>query len=92
MRSKIERYEIMLLTQTKNHSSYPILGNEIGSFYHLYNGKSDGHHQQHYLSESSSSPSLTDRNYLTTGHVKCQECGTLKPIITDNTKLIDSDS
>ena len=55
----------MLLTQTKNHYSYPILDNGISSFYHLYNDNSDRHHyQQHYLSESSSSPSLTDPNYL----------------------------
>ena len=54
----------LLLTQTKNHYSYPILDNGISSFYHLYNDDSDRHHQQHYLSESSSSPSLTDPNYL----------------------------
>ena len=51
-----------MLTQTKNHYSYPILDNGISSFYHLYNDNSDRHHQ-HYLSESSS-PSLTDPNYL----------------------------
>jgi hypothetical protein len=28
---------------------------------------------------------------ISDGHVKCQECGTLKPIITDDTNLIDSD-
>ena len=53
----------LLLTQTKNHYSYPILDNGINSFYHLYNDDSDRHHQ-HYLSESSSSPSLTDPIYL----------------------------
>jgi CheY-like chemotaxis protein len=53
----------MLLTQTKNHYSYPILDNGISSFYHLYNDNSDRRHQQHYLSESSS-PSVTDPNYL----------------------------
>jgi CheY-like chemotaxis protein len=52
-----------LLTQTKNHYSYPILDNGISSFYHLYNDNSDRHHQQHYLSESSS-PTLTDPNYI----------------------------
>ena len=46
-----------------NHSSFPILGNGIGSFYHLYNDNGDRHHQQHYLSESSS-PSHTDPNYI----------------------------
>ncbi|MGA9843370.1 MAG: response regulator [Nitrososphaeraceae archaeon] len=46
-----------------NHSSFPILGNGIGSFYDLYNDNGDRHHQQHYLSESSS-PSLTDPKYL----------------------------
>ena len=53
-----------MLTQTKNHYSYPILDNGISSFYHLSNDNSDRHHhQQHYLSESSSSLSLTDPNY-----------------------------
>ena len=56
----------MLFTQARNHSSYPILGNEIGSFYHLYNDNGDGHHQQHYLLDSSS-PSLTDPNDIATG-------------------------
>ena len=28
---------------------------------------------------------------ISDGHVKCQACGTLKPIIKDDTKLIDSD-
>ena len=51
-----------MLTQTKNHYSYPILDNGISSFYHLYNDNSDRHQDQHYLSESS--PSLTDPNYL----------------------------
>ena len=52
----------MLLTLAKNHYSHPILDNGISSFCHLYNDNSDRNHQ-HYLSESSS-PSLTDPNYL----------------------------
>ena len=46
------------MQKLKNHSSYPILDNEIDSFHHLCNDNGDRHHQQHYLSESS--PSLTD--------------------------------
>ena len=52
----------MLLTQTKNHRSYPILDNEISSFYHSYSNNGDRIHNQQYLTESS--PSLTDPNYL----------------------------
>ena len=54
---------VILLTQTKNHYSCPILDNGISSFYHLYNDNSDRHHLQYYLSESSS-PSPTDSNYI----------------------------
>ena len=54
MRSRIEKYEIMLFAQVKNHSSYQILDNDIGSFYHFSNDNDDRHHQQHYLLESSS--------------------------------------
>src|SRR4051812_31024602 len=61
MRSNTERYEIMLLTQAKNHYSYPILDKGISSFRHCYNDNGSGHRLQHYLSESSSS--LTDPNY-----------------------------
>ena len=50
-----------MFTQTKNHYSYPILCNEISSFFHSYNDNGD-RHQEHYLSESSSP--LTDSNYL----------------------------
>jgi CheY-like chemotaxis protein len=53
----------MLLIPTKNHYSYPILDNGISSFCNCYGNDGDRHHQ-HYLSESSSSPSLTDPNYL----------------------------
>jgi hypothetical protein len=51
-----------LLTQIKNHSYYPILENEISSFYHSYSNNGDRLHDQHY--QSSSSPSLTDPNNL----------------------------
>jgi PleD family two-component response regulator len=50
-----------LLTQTKNHYSYPILDNGISSFRHSYSNDGVRHHQQ-YL--SGSSPSLTDPTYL----------------------------
>ena len=53
----------MLLTLAKNHYSHPILDNGISSFCNCYGNDGDRHHQ-HYLSESSSSPSLTDPNYL----------------------------
>ena len=54
---------MILLTQTKTHYSYPILDNGISSFYHSYINNGDRLHHQHYLSKSSS-PSLTDPNYL----------------------------
>ena len=50
----------MLLTQAKNHYSYPILDNRISSFYHSYKNNNDRHHQR-YLSETSS---FTDPSYL----------------------------
>jgi CheY-like chemotaxis protein len=49
-----------LLTQTKNQYSYP-KDNGISSFYNSYNNR-DLHHDQRYLSESSTS--LTDPNYI----------------------------
>ena len=52
----------MLLTRAKNHYSYPILDNGISSFRQSFNNNSNYYHQ-HYHSESSS-PSLTDPNYL----------------------------
>ena len=52
----------LLLTQTKNHYSYPILDNGISSlYYHSYSSDDDRHVDQQYLSETS--PSLTDTNY-----------------------------
>ena len=51
-----------MLTQTKNHYSYPILDNGISSFRHFYSNDADRHHHQQYLSGSSFS--LTDPNYL----------------------------
>jgi CheY-like chemotaxis protein len=51
-----------LPTQTKNQYSYPILENEISSFYHSYSNNGDRLHDLDY--QSSSSPSLTDPNYL----------------------------
>ena len=51
-----------MLTQTKNHYSYPILDNGISLFRHFYSNDADRHHHQQYLSGSSSS--LTDPNYL----------------------------
>ena len=59
--SEIERYDIMLLIRSKNNSPYPILDNGISSFRHSYSNNCD-RNQQHYL--KSSSPSLTDPNYL----------------------------
>jgi CheY-like chemotaxis protein len=59
----LKRYVVILLRQTKNHYSYPILDNGISSFYHLYDDNSDRHHLQYYLSESSF-PSPTDSNYI----------------------------
>jgi CheY-like chemotaxis protein len=53
---------VILLTQTKNHYSCPILDNGISSFRHSYSNNTDRHHQ-YYLSESSS-PSPTDSNYI----------------------------
>ena len=50
----------MLLTQTKNRCSYPILGNGISSFRHS-NGNNGDRHQQEHLSGSSF---FTDPNYL----------------------------
>ncbi len=52
---------MILLTQTTNHYSYPILDRGLSSFYHSYSNNGD--HDQHHQSESSS-PSLTDPNYL----------------------------
>ena len=49
MRSKIERYKIMLLTQTKNHYPYPILDNRISSFRNSYSNGGDRHQHQHSL-------------------------------------------
>ena len=54
---------MILLTQTKTHYTFPILDNGISSFYHSYISNGDHLHHQHYLSKSSS-PSLTDPNYL----------------------------
>ena len=54
---------MILLTRAKNHYSYPILDNGISSFYHSYSNNGDRLRDQHYLPESSS-PSLTDPNYL----------------------------
>jgi CheY-like chemotaxis protein len=62
MGPEIERYYIILLTQTKNRYSCPILDKGISSFHRSYNDDSDLH-EQHYLSVSFS-PSLTDPNYL----------------------------
>ena len=53
---------VILLTQTKNHYSCPILDNGISSFRHSYSNNTDRHHQ-YYLSESSSH-SPTDSNYI----------------------------
>jgi CheY-like chemotaxis protein len=56
----------MLLSprRTNNHYSYPILGNEISSFYHSYDDNSDRHQRQlHHISQSSST-SLIDSKYL----------------------------
>jgi hypothetical protein len=57
----------MLHTQAKNYYSYPILGNDTSSFYHLYNAHSD-HPHRHQLSLSESSLSRStfpyDPNYL----------------------------
>ena len=52
----------MLLIRAKNHSSYPILNNEISSFRRSYSNNGD-RRQQHYLS-GSSYPPLTDPNYI----------------------------
>ena len=52
---------VILLTQTKNHYSCPILDNGISSFRHSHSNNTDRHHQ-YYLSESSPSP--TDSNYI----------------------------
>ena len=54
---------MILLTQTKTHYTFPNLDNGISSFYHSYISDGDHLHQQNYLSKSSS-PSLTDPNYL----------------------------
>ena len=54
---------VILLTQTKNHRSNPILDNGISSFYHLYYDNSGRLHHQHYLSEFSSF-SPTDSNHM----------------------------
>jgi CheY-like chemotaxis protein len=53
----------MLPTLAINHSPYPILDDGISSFHCSNNDASDLVHDQHYLSKSSS-PSLTDPNYL----------------------------
>jgi CheY-like chemotaxis protein len=53
---------VILLTQTKNHYSCPILDNGISSFRHSYSNNTDRHHQ-YYVSESSSH-SPTDSNYI----------------------------
>jgi len=49
--------------QTKYHYSFPILENGFSSFYHVYSNSGDRLQNQYYLSESSSPP-LTDHNYL----------------------------
>jgi CheY-like chemotaxis protein len=51
-----------LPTQTKNQYSYLISDNKINSFYHSYSNNGDGLYDRYY--NSSSSPSLTDPNYL----------------------------
>ena len=63
MGSEMERYEVILPTQTKNHYFCPILDNGISSFRYSYSNKGDRLHDQHYLSKPSSI-SLTDPNYL----------------------------
>ena len=52
-----------MLTQTKNHYSYPILDYGISSFCYSNSNNSDCPQHQQYLSESSSQ-SFTDPNYL----------------------------
>ena len=51
-----------MLSRIKNHYSYSILDNGISSFLQSYNDDSDYHHQLYY--SESSSPSITNPNYL----------------------------
>ena len=84
----------MLLPQTKNHYSYPILSNEVSSFFHSYDDISDRHHHQPYLSESSS---LAESNYLQNkgSHldtiIKTETKEPPKPLFTKRILVVDDD-
>ena len=85
---------VILLTQTKNHYSCPILDNGISSFRHSYSNNTDRHHQ-YYLSESSS-PSPTDSNYIQNQGSNLQTIRTdtkvsLKPPFIKRILLVDDD-
>ena len=84
-----------MLTQIKNQYSYPILGHEIGLFYHSYNDNSDRQQHQRYISKSSFP--LTDSNYLQSEgsnldtHIATETKAPPKPPFIKRILIVDDD-